>query len=141
MPSPTIISADTACPCGSAKSYADCCQRLHRGKMTALTAEQLMRSRYSAYALRLIDYLVLTTHPAKRTPDLRQATSNWAAQAEFYRLEITSTQQGQATDKIGKVEFFAHYRQQGKVQQLCERSRFKRYAGQWVYLDGDIRSS
>ncbi len=131
---------EQACPCGNSASYADCCQRLHLGKTRAQTAEQLMRSRYSAYALKLSDYLLETTHPEKRTTDLRQAISAWAAQSEFYRLEILSTRQGQATDKIGKVEFIASYRQQGQDRQLSELSRFKRYRKLWVYLDGEIDS-
>ena len=133
-----MSSAEQACPCGNPATYADCCQMLHQGKTTAQTAEQLMRSRYSAYSLKLIDYLLETTHPDKRTTDLRQAISDWAAQAEFYRLEIISTRQGEATDKIGKVEFIASYHQQGQKQQLRELSRFKRYRKLWVYLDGEI---
>ncbi len=132
-----MISAEHTCPCGSDETYTSCCRILHLGR-AAQTAEQLMRSRYSAYALKLIDYLVETTHPDQRVPDLKKTIAEWADQAEFYRLEIISTRQGQVSDKIGKVEFIAHYRQGGKERQLCELSRFKRYAKHWVYLDGEI---
>jgi SEC-C motif-containing protein len=135
-----MTNTGLACPCGGAEAYTNCCRILHRGETAAQTAEQLMRSRYSAYALKLIDYLVETTHPDKRPTGLRQAISDWAEQVEFYRLEIISTRQGQATDKIGKVEFIAHYRRQGKEERFRELSRFKRYARQWVYLDGEISS-
>jgi SEC-C motif-containing protein len=97
-----------------------------------------MRSRYSAYAFKLIDYLVKTTHPDKRTANLHQEISDWADQSKFYRLEIISTWQGLATDKTGKVEFIAHFRLQNKEQQLYEISRFKRHRKNWVYLDGEI---
>lgn len=130
--------AALACPCDSGESYADCCQPLHRQKVRAQTAEHLMRSRYTAYALKLIDYLVETTHPSQRTQKLRQAITDWAAQADFGRLEIIATWQGRASDNIGKVEFIAHYRQQGKELRLHERSRFKRYRREWTYLDGEI---
>ena len=133
-----MINAEQICPCASEKTYANCCQLLHRGEAIAQTAEQLMRSRYSAYALKLIDYLVVTTHPDKRTPELRKSVADWAEQVKFFRLEIISTRQGLAADKIGKVEFIAHYRHQGENQQLCEMSRFKRYRKNWVYLDGEI---
>ncbi len=133
-----MIDAKQYCSCASGETYANCCQTLHQGKGKALTAEQLMRSRYSAYAFKLIDYLVKTTHPDKRTATLHQQISAWADQAEFYRLEIISTWQGLATDKIGKVEFIAHFRLQNKEQQLYEISRFKRYRKEWVYLDGEI---
>ena len=133
-----MSKADLACPCGSNNSYASCCEVFHQGKIGAQTAEQLMRSRYSAYALKLIDYLVETTHPDKRSSDLRQATSDWAEQIELQRLKIISVRQGQVIDKIGKIDFIVHYRQQGKELQLRELSRFKRYRSHWVYLDGEI---
>jgi len=127
------------CPCGSQNSYTDCCHRLHCGLITAESAEQLMRSRYSAYKLGLADYLFTTTHPVKQSTHLRQSISDWAEQVEFYRLEILSSWRGQASDKIGKIEFIAHYRQQNQELQLRELSRFKRYRKQWVYLDGEIK--
>lgn len=48
------------CPCGQGL-YAECCQPLHVGQQCAKHAEQLMRSRYSAFALQQIDYLLSTT--------------------------------------------------------------------------------
>ncbi len=133
-----MINIKQTCPCASGKTYANCCQRLHQGKLKAQTAEQLMRSRYSAYSFKLIDYLVKTTHPDKRTANLHQEISEWADQAEFYRLEIISTWQGLSSDKIGKVEFIAYFRLEDKEQQLSERSRFHRFHGHWVYLDGEL---
>ena len=126
------------CPCGSQKNYQDCCQPLHSGQEIAKTAEQLMRSRYSAYALKLIDYLYETTFPAKRNEELRQAMTAWANRAEFTRLEILATRQGRSLDKAGKVEFVAYYRQFGEEKQMHEISRFRRYKGKWHYLDGII---
>ena len=133
-----MIDAKQACPCASGETYTNCCQLLHQGKTKAQTAAQLMRSRYSAYTFKLIDYLVKTTHPDKRPENLRQEISDWANRVEFYRLEIISTWQGLATDKSGKVEFIAHFLLQDKEQLLCEISRFKRYRKDWVYLDGEI---
>ena len=48
------------CPCGTGQSYVDCCGALHSGARTAATAEQLMRSRYSAFAVSDEDYLLRT---------------------------------------------------------------------------------
>jgi len=127
------------CPCGNYKSYPCCCEPLHRGSVGARTAEQLMRSRYSAYVLKLIDYLYQTTHPDNRTEKLHDEIAVWAEQVEFLRLEILSVQQGLSTDRVGKVEFIAHFRQQQQSGQLHERSRFRRYRGGWVYFDGEIR--
>ena len=67
---------DGACPCGLGDDYAACCGRLHGGAPAA-TAEALMRSRYSAFAVGDADYLLRTWHPSSRPrelvlePDLR----------------------------------------------------------------------
>ena len=119
------------CPCGSAQSYGDCCGRLHRGETEAGTAEQLMRSRFSAYAVGDTAYLLRSWHaqtrPARLTLDPGQ---RWT------RLEIVDTERGSLFDTTGIVEFRAHYRDRGEVGVLHERSRFSRVDGRWVYLDG-----
>jgi SEC-C motif-containing protein len=104
----------------------------------AQTAEQLMRSRYSAYALKQIDYLLATTHPEKRSANLRQEITAWANAVEFYSLEILTTWKGQAADKVGKVKFIARYHQNGEDLKFCELSRFRRVGHQWRYLDGEV---
>ena len=53
------------CPCGSQDSYKNCCKPLHRGE-PAKSAVQLMRSRYSAYALSLPDYIIATPSPFRK---------------------------------------------------------------------------
>lgn len=60
----------TRCPCLSGLTYDDCCGRLHSGAGTAQTAEQLMRSRYSAFAVSDADYLRTTWHSSTRPADL-----------------------------------------------------------------------
>ncbi len=97
-----------------------------------------MRSRYSAYALELIDYLVTTTHPDKRTRNLAAEIAEWAAAADFTALELLKASQGSAKDKQGKVEFIAHYQHDGEPGKIHELSRFRRYQGAWKYLDGTI---
>ena len=51
-------------------------------------------------------------------------------------LSILHTSKGGPDDKSGKVEFVADYYVEGEAYQLHEISRFKRYKGQWKYLDG-----
>lgn len=97
-----------------------------------------MRSRYTAYVSHAVDYLYQTTHPDKRTTSLQAEITTWAGQVEFVRLEVVSVRQGQSQDKLGKVEFIAHYRQQQQVGVLREVSRFRRYKRQWYYFDGEI---
>ena len=59
-----------ACPCGLGDDYASCCGRLHAGAH-APTAESLMRSRYSAYAVGDAGYLLRTWHPSGAREYLR----------------------------------------------------------------------
>lgn len=135
--------ATEKCPCGWPADYRDCCGRLHAGQIPAETAEQLMRARYSAYARQLADYLYATTHPAKRSAQLKPEILSWAQQVEFFRLEVLNCRQGGRGDKIGKVEFIAHYRphrQPGDSLWLRELSRFRRFNGLWHYVDGELSS-
>lgn len=122
------------CPCGSGMDYEACCEVFHQGT-PAPTAEQLMRSRYTAYALCKLDYLFETHHPDKR-PDSPEDLRAWAEKAEFVRLEVLGASLGGPTDKIGKVEFKAHFREDGRMHVMHEHSRFRRYKGRWVYYDG-----
>lgn len=125
------------CPCGSGQAYAACCGVFHAGT-PAPTAELLMRSRYCAYALQKLDYLFATHHPQKR-PASPESLREWAEKAEFIGLEILQTSLGGPEDKIGKVEFRAHYQENGRRQMMQEVSRFRRYQGNWVYYDGTFK--
>ena len=113
------------------------------GKLSDATAEMLMRSRFSAYRLGLVDYLLETTAPKARDKRLRSEIENTANTTEWLSLEIIQTQQGGPRDKMGKVEFVAQYRNlssngTSSERALHELSRFTRYQGPWVYLDGKI---
>jgi len=124
------------CPCGSGESYELCCGKYHTGKSVPETAEQLMRSRYSAYVMKLADYIVDTTHPKKRQPMLRDELLSNFENVQWIRLEIVRTSLGKAHDKTGKVEFKAFYIAGGTDQVLHELSRFKKHSGRWFYFDG-----
>ncbi|MDQ8208295.1 YchJ family metal-binding protein [Coraliomargarita sp. SDUM461003] len=126
------------CPCASGLEYEGCCQAYHTRPGTAPTAEALMRSRYAAYVLGEIDYLLATTHPTERQPDLAAGYRSTAESIQWMGLEVVSTFQGGKNDKIGKVEFKASYVQAGQRAIHHEKSRFKRHAGQWYYLDGIV---
>ena len=58
------------CPCGSGGSYGECCGPLHDNRVQAGTAEQLMRSRYSAYAMGRLDHVFRTWHPRTRPEEI-----------------------------------------------------------------------
>ncbi|WP_026221039.1 YchJ family protein [Thiofilum flexile] len=125
------------CFCQSGLSYNLCCRPFHDGKI-ATTAEQLMRSRYSAYVQQNADYLHKTWHNSTR-PTLKQLRSFDAV--EWLGLDIIRTELGKEQDEQGLVEFIAKFAQQGKIQQLQETSHFIREKGKWFYLNGDYSLS
>ena len=121
------------CPCGSGATYAVCCQPLHDGERLALTAEELMRSRYAAFTVGAGDYLARTWHPAHRPTDLAlDPDLTWTG------LEVVDVRAGGPDDDQGEVEFRASWRQGRERGVLHERSRFTRRGGRWVYVDGDV---
>uniref|UniRef100_Q478Z6 UPF0225 protein Daro_3857 n=1 Tax=Dechloromonas aromatica (strain RCB) TaxID=159087 RepID=Q478Z6_DECAR len=127
------MKTSDACPCGSGRRYADCCGRLHAGAEVALTAEALMRSRYSAYVLRLDDYLQASWHPSTRPVNLDLAEDDGT---KWLGLEIKRHQL--QDENHATVEFVARYRIDGRGHRLHEISRFVREDGCWFYVDGDI---
>jgi SEC-C motif-containing protein len=112
--------------------YRECCQPLHQRNKHAQTAEKLMRSRYSAFCLGLIDYLIETLHPSKRHPTDRDALMQTIRNTKW--LGLTIVDHKQAAD-LAEVEFVAFY-DDDPIGQLHERSRFSREAGRWYYHDG-----
>ena len=117
------------CPCGTGLPYADCCGRLHDGTAAAATAEQLMRSRYSAFVVGDAAYLLQTWHPSTRPRSLElDPEVRWTG------LEIVATTGGSMLETEGIVEFRAH-RRDGEQSEL---SRFRRENGRWFYLDGVV---
>jgi len=123
----------SACYCGSGKPYEACCGRLHSGAENAASAEALMRSRYSAYVLKLEDYLLATWHPDTRPAELDLAADD----SKWLGLEV---KKHAAQDDIhATVEFVARYRIAGRGYRLHEISRFVREDGRWFYLDGDLK--
>ncbi|MTE17899.1 hypothetical protein F0L17_01870 [Streptomyces sp. TRM43335] len=132
-PAPTATDPAAPCPCGLSAPYGECCARYHRGPSPAPTAEALMRSRYSAFAVRDRGYLLRTWHP-----DTRPTRLDLDPHVRWRRLEILSTTGGSPFHTEGTVAFRAHYTERGRPgapEVLEEHSRFARHEGAWVYLD------
>ncbi len=130
------MQATLPCPCGSQNPYGDCCEPYLTGTQPAPTAEALMRSRYTAYVLGKVEYLIATHHPTRRSPGDRAQLTQTVQRTTWLGLTILHCQQGQPGDTIGTVEFIARY-QSGEVAQIHERSRFVRQRGRWFYVEGD----
>jgi SEC-C motif-containing protein len=130
---------DFKCPCCSGKFYKDCCSVYHQGK-EAENALALMRSRYSAYALNHVEYIMRTTHP--RHPAVSQNLYKWkeeilkfAMNIDFERLEILDFKE-QSDRAI--VIFIAHLKQNDEDVSFTERSFFSKTDGRWLYVNGDV---
>ena len=128
--------SENQCLCGSMLSYADCCGLYHRGEKIPATAEQLMRSRFTAYAMHNEAYLKQTWETSKRPIDIDFSKET----AQWQRLEIVTLKKGGAHDEKGIVEFKAYYLLDGEECVMNEMSRFKKVAGRWFYLDGVVKS-
>lgn len=123
------------CPCNPARGYADCCGRFHDGE-PAPDAEALMRSRYSAYARGLEDYLLATWHPTTRPAELALDDAP-GARLRWLGLEVLEHHRDDA--EHARVRFVARFKVGGQsAQRLRELSRFVREDARWFYLDGDV---
>lgn len=125
------------CPCGSGKKLSDCCQPLHAGTSKAATAEQLMRSRYSAFALNLIDYIVKTTAQYQQPLLDIPAIAGWSKSNHWLGLEVV-----QHLPKLGKrhakVEFKAYFEDSAGKQCHHELSSFVQINNDWYFLDPTV---
>lgn len=128
------MTDDTECPCGSTLTYEACCGRWHAGpeRLMAPDAESLMRSRYSAFVLGDLPYLLDTWHPDTRPSELdpNPPGMKW--------LGLTVKRHTIVDADHATVEFVARNRLAGRATRLHETSRFVREAGQWFYVDGDM---
>jgi SEC-C motif-containing protein len=127
------------CFCGSNKLFSDCCEPIIKGKTQAITAEQLMRSRYSAYASVEPKYLMQTTHFSLLKNQNETDIRAWAEENKWQKLEVIATQKGQVEDSRGEVEFKAYFIDyEGKLQVHHEKSTFLKEAEKWFYSSGII---
>lgn len=92
-----------------------------------------MRSRYTAYAIGAVDYLLAT-----QVEQDRDAVEGWAREARFTRLEVLDTVAGGPEDDQGVVEFAATWETRGQTHVHRERSTFERRHGRWIYVAGEI---
>jgi len=136
MSTPSIQPNDL-CPCHSGRKYKKCCRRAHAGDPTP-GPEALMRSRYSAYALGMVEHILRTTDPTG--PHFEADTAHWrtevrtfCAAASFDGLELL---QVEARGDQGIVDFRANISSEDGAAVMAERSLFRRVDGHWLYHSG-----
>ena len=127
------------CPCHSNLHYQKCCRPYHLGDI-AQTASALMRSRYSAFALKLADYIISTTHPnneqyTKDTAKWKDSILRFSRASKFQTLEIIDESEQGAT---ATVTFRAGIILGIKDASFTERSSFEKTANRWLYLSGEV---
>lgn len=126
------------CPCGSELAYDECCRPLIDGDRTASTAEQVMRSRYSAYVKTEIGYLLSSLHPDHRSDFDEKSTRSWSERSEWHNLEIVKTAGGGPEDSEGRVEFIASYTEKGIRKDHHEMATFVKKGGIWYFVNGEV---
>ncbi|WP_294214267.1 YchJ family protein [uncultured Chryseobacterium sp.] len=121
------------CPCCSGKSYEDCCKPYHTGEKNAPTAEALMRSRFSAFAIPNADYLWETTLPSKRKYHNKRDLHDWSTANTWTKLEIVGK------PSTNTVEFKAFYTDGGGRHEVHhELSTFRMVQNRWFYVSGEF---
>lgn len=131
-----IKGAMEDCCCQSGKNHRDCCGPLLSGQVAAKSPQTLMRSRYSAFCHKDIDYLVLTLDPEKRGAGDRDNLAQTMASTQWLGLRIMDD--SLSGQDRGVVEFVAFFEQDGEFGQLHEKSVFIRKDNRWFYREGDV---
>lgn len=129
------ISPNDPCICSSGKKYKKCCRPYHNG-MSIPSPEALVRARFSAYALGMVDFIMLTTHPESRHYEgnakrWRAALNGYVLRTVFLNLEILSAED----EKVSyRMKYFTMLNRE--EEETIEHCTFKQESGKWLYFDG-----
>ena len=131
---------EKSCPCKSKKFYKDCCQKYHLNKEFPKNALELMRSRFSAYALKEVDYIIKTSHPknvcfTQSMSDYKKEIENFCNITTFKNLEILDFTEEK---DHAFVTFVAYLTTDEKNITFTEISHFENNNNKWLYKDGQI---
>ena len=135
------------CPCRildtKKATLEECCGPFLKGSKKAPTAVAMMRSRYSAYVVKNIDYIDATQINEKNETFNKEEALKWAESSEWMGLEVKRTQKGEANDDTGVVEFIAHYKDKASGTELRhhETSLFKKENDGWKFKEGNIHGA
>lgn len=122
------------CLCNSKEEFAKCCEPYLNNSLNPSTPQQLMRSRYSAYALGNGEYIVKTTTSDNRFNDDVELIKEYAKNISWLNLQIIHVEEC-------FVEFKAYYRDTHGIKVQHEKSRFVLENGVWLYKDGEVFNS
>ena len=135
------------CPCRVLDSkklnFDDCCGPILKGSVKAPTAEAMMRSRYTAYVVKNVDYIDQTQINQKHEVFNKEEALKWAESSDWMGLEIKETKKGKPEDDMGVVEFIAHYKDKASGTELRhhETSSFQKENDGWKFKEGNVHGA
>jgi SEC-C motif-containing protein len=118
--------------------YKDCCKPYIKGKKNAPTPEALMRSRYTAYVVHAIDYIIDTCHEDTKKTMNRKGIEKWSEEATWLGFKIIAVEGGGDGAHRGTVEFEACFEQKMLSKVHHEVATFEKIGDRWLYVDGKI---
>ena len=133
-----LLDLKMLCPCQSQKEYADCCQPFHEAFRQPKTAEQLMRSRYSAYVLQKINYIIQTTIPKQQSQLNREDLANWSKNTDWRGLTVLRHVPN-ISPHHAQVEFVAKFSENGQIHEHHELSAFAQIGSKWYFIDQTVK--
>jgi SEC-C motif-containing protein len=128
-------ASSNLCVCGAQKPHPQCCAPFLSGQQYPKTPEKLMRSRFSAFAIGgygqyLLDTWLPSMTQGMTVEELSQRATQW--------LSLNVVSKSQSGDNA-MVEFEALFVDSaGERQCHHEKSIFKRIAGKWLYVGGEV---
>jgi len=131
----TVAMTASTIPFEDPKQLEAYCLPFIRGEKQPSTAAELMASRYVAYTLAEVDYILATHDPDTIDDTDRDATLKWAKSATWHGMSILRTDKGGENDDEGEVEFIARYTMDDREVKHHERSTFKRVKGKWYFME------
>jgi SEC-C motif-containing protein len=129
------ITPNTPCPCGSHVKYKKCCAKYHKGALPK-TALELMKSRYTAYAVGDASYIIKTTHP--NNSDYSDDIKSWKSSIELFSKETEFLALEIVEFIDGEEEAFVTFKAKLSSGDMVEKSRFLKVDNRWLYENGEF---
>jgi len=119
--------------------FSQCCQPCIQGKKKVATAETLLRSRYTAFVIGDVDYIIRTQHSRTKDQAARDEIETWAKQSEWHGFTLIQTEGGAESDSKGILQFCAKYRphNEKRVREHYENALFEKENGEWRFVDSE----
>ena len=125
------------CPCDSGLTYSACCEPIISGRKDAINAQELMQSRYTAFNLANVDYL-MRSHSVKTRPvKERKNIERWAKSVVWIGInnsEYTKTERPRMKQAMWSLRRFTS--KTGSRNKFMKNHSFHRENGKWVYVSG-----